>query len=132
MAVFACKEDYMSMKSRIDNYKGNKFNAWALIYNQCSAELKNKLEGMEGYDGAKNTNNVAKLLTMIRWYCCQFDLLSDEYKVIVAAIKNLFYFFQKVEQSNADYHEDFMVMLEAIEEYGGTGSMTHFPNMLKQ
>jgi hypothetical protein len=51
--------------------------------------------------------------------------------VIVVAIKNLFYFFQKVEQSNTDYHEDFMAMLEVIKEYGGTGSMTHFPNMLK-
>jgi hypothetical protein len=51
---------------------------------------------------------------------------------IVAAIKNLFYFFQKTEQSNADYHEDFMAMLKVIKEYGGVGSMTHFPNMLKQ
>ncbi len=50
----------------------------------------------------------------------------------MAAIKNLFYFFQKAEQSNADYHEDFTAMLEVIEEYGGTGSMTNFPNMLKQ
>ncbi len=39
---------------------------------------------------------------------------------------------QKAEQSNADYHEDFMAMLEVIEEYGGAGSMTHFPNMLKR
>ncbi len=51
---------------------------------------------------------------------------------IVAAIKNLFYFFQKTEQSNADYHKDFMAMLKVIEEYGGAGSMTHFPNMLKR
>jgi hypothetical protein len=50
---------------------------------------------------------------------------------IVAAIKNLFYFFQKTEQSNADYLEDFMAMHEVFEEYGGVGSMTHFPNMLK-
>jgi hypothetical protein len=52
--------------------------------------------------------------------------------VIVVAIKNLFYFFHKAEQSNAGYHEDFMAMLEVIKEYGGAGSMTHFPNMLKQ
>jgi hypothetical protein len=45
---------------------------------------------------------------------------------IVAAIFNLFNFFQKVEQSN------FMAILEVIAEYGGVGSMTHFPNMLKQ
>jgi hypothetical protein len=51
---------------------------------------------------------------------------------IVAAIKNLFCFFQNAEQSNADYHEDFTAMLKVIEEYGGMGLMTNFPNMLKQ
>jgi hypothetical protein len=75
---------------------------------------------------------VAKLLVMIRGYCCQFDLLSNEYMAIVAAINNLFYFFQKNNQLNANYHEDFITMLEVIEEYGGAGSMTHFPNMLKK
>ncbi len=94
-------------------------------------ELKNKLEGTQDYGTAKSGNDMAKLLTMIHGYCCQFDLLSDKYMAIVAAIKKLFYFFQKAEQSNADYHEDFTVMLKVIEEYGGTGSMTHFPNMLK-
>ncbi len=95
-------------------------------------ELKNKLEGTEGYDGAKRTNNMAKLLTMIRGYFCQFDLLSNMYMTIVAAIKNLFYFFQENDQSNANYHEDFMAMLEMIKEYGRTGSTMHFPNMLKK
>jgi hypothetical protein len=108
MAVFAWKEDYKSMKLRMDKYKGNESNAWALIYDQCSPELKNKLKGTEGYNGAKSTNDVAKLLIMIRGYCCQFDLLSNEYMAIVVAIKNLFYFFQKEEQSNVDYHKDFM------------------------
>jgi hypothetical protein len=69
----------------MDKYKGNESNTWALIYDQCSTELKNKLERTEGYDGAKSTNDVTKLLTMIRGYCCQFDLLSDEYMAIVAA-----------------------------------------------
>jgi hypothetical protein len=64
MAVFAWKEDYKSMKSRMDKYKDNESNAWALIYDQCSPKLRNKLEGTEGYNGAKSANNVAKLLTM--------------------------------------------------------------------
>ncbi len=54
MAVFAWKEDYRSMKSRMDRYKGNKSNAWALIYDQCSAELKNKLKRTQGYATAKS------------------------------------------------------------------------------
>jgi hypothetical protein len=61
MAVFLWKEDYKSVKSKMDRYKGNESNAWALIYNQCSAELKNKLEGTQGYDTAKSGNDVAKL-----------------------------------------------------------------------
>ncbi len=32
MAVFAWKEDSKSMKSRMDRYKGNESNVWALIY----------------------------------------------------------------------------------------------------
>jgi hypothetical protein len=51
---------------------------------------------------------------------------------IVAAIKHLFYFFQKGDQSRADYHKDLKAMLEVIEEYVGAGSLTHFPNLLKQ
>jgi hypothetical protein len=132
MAVFAWKEDYNSMKSRMDKYKGNNSNAWVLIYNQCSTKLKNKLEGRQGYDTAKSGKDVAKLLAMIHGYCCQFDLLSDKYMAIVAAVKHLFYFFQKAEQLNADYQENFMAMLKVFEEYGGAGLMTHFPNMLKQ
>ena len=45
MAVFAWKEDYKSMRARKDKYQDNESNAWALIYDQCSPELKNKLEG---------------------------------------------------------------------------------------
>ncbi len=65
MAVFAWKEDYKSMKSRMDKYRDNESNVWALIYNQCSPKLKNMLKATDGYSGAKSTKDVAKLLTMI-------------------------------------------------------------------
>ena len=134
MAVYAWKKDYKYMKSRMDKYKGNKLDAWALIYDQCLAELKNKLKGTQGYDTAKSAKKCGQTVDDDLWtcgYCCQFDLLSNEYMAIVAAIKNLFYFFQNADQSNADLHKDFMVMLEVIKEHGGTGLMTHFSNMLK-
>jgi hypothetical protein len=44
------EKDYKSMKSRMDKYKDNESNAWALIYNQCLPKLKNKLEGTERYN----------------------------------------------------------------------------------
>ncbi len=59
---------------------------------------------------------------MIRSYCCKFNTLNNEYMLIMGALKNLLYFFQKTTQSNADYHEDFIAMAEVIEEYGGGGS----------
>ena len=50
----------------------------------------------------------------------------------MVAIKILFYFFQKAEQSKADYFEEFMAKIQVIEKYGGMDLMTHSPNMLKQ
>jgi hypothetical protein len=60
MAVFAWKEDYKSMKSRMDEYRNNESNAWGLIDDQCLPELKNKLKGTDGYNGAKSTNNLGQ------------------------------------------------------------------------
>jgi hypothetical protein len=45
MAKFAWKEDYKGMKYQKDKYNDNKSNAWAIIYDQCSPELKKKLKG---------------------------------------------------------------------------------------
>jgi hypothetical protein len=54
---------------------------------------------------------VAKLLTTIQGYWCPFNLLSNKYMAIIAAITNLFIFFQKSDQPNAEDQEDFMAML---------------------
>jgi hypothetical protein len=132
MSKFTWKEEYKATLYRKEKYKENESNMWALIYDQCSPELKNKLEGTSGYDTSKMDNDVVALLMMIRSYCCQFDTLNDEYMLIVGAIKNLLYFFQKTTQANADYHEYFMAMVEVIEEYGGAGSLTYFPNIIKK
>jgi hypothetical protein len=51
---------------------------------------------------------------------------------LVRAFKNLLYFFQKPTQSNLDYHKDFLALVEVIEEYGGVGLLTRFPNMIKK
>jgi hypothetical protein len=132
MAKFAWKEDYNGMTHWKDKYNNNTFNAWALIHNQFSSELKNKLEGTDGYKKTKRNRDVIKLLTMIRGYCCQFDTLNDEYILIVKSTKNLFYFFQKAEQLNSDFCEDFMVLAKVIEKYAGAGSLTYFPNMIRK
>jgi hypothetical protein len=121
-----------SNQLRKEKYTKNESNAWTLIYDLCSPELKNKLEGTSGYDTSKMDNDVVALLMMIRSYCCQFNTLNDEYMLIVGSIKNLLYFFQKTMQVNVDYHKDFMVMVEVIEEYKGAGSLMFFPNMIKK
>jgi hypothetical protein len=87
MAVFAWKEDYKAMRVRKDGYRDNKSNAWALIYVQCSLELKNKLEGLERYEKANENNNLIQLLKMIHNYRCWFYTLNDEYMSIVCAFK---------------------------------------------
>jgi hypothetical protein len=127
MAKFTCKEDWKLMKSRKQKYEENEVNAWALVYNQCSNELRVKLEGTSGYELCKKENKVIVLLTMIRGHCCQFDALNNEYVDIVMAVKNLLYCFQKPAQSNSDYQEDFLAMVEVIKEYREQNCSPIFP-----
>ena len=103
-----------------------------MVYNQCSSKIKVKLDGTSGYEQSKNNNDVIALLTMIQGYCCRFNTLNNEYMGLVGAFKNLLYFFQKPAQSNSDYHKDFLALAKVIEEYGGAGSLTHFPSMIKK
>jgi hypothetical protein len=132
MAKFTWKEDWKLVNQRKIKYEENEANAWALVYNQCSHELRVKLEGTSGYEASKRDNNLISLLAMIRGYCCQFDALNDEYVAIGMAIKNLLYYFQKPSQTNSGYHQDILAMVETIEDYGGVGSLTYFPNMIKK
>jgi hypothetical protein len=54
MAVFAWKEDYKSMKSRIDKYRDNELNAWALIYyDQCLPNSRTSLMQLMGTVGPR-------------------------------------------------------------------------------
>jgi hypothetical protein len=132
MAKFMWKEDWKLVKTREQKYQESKANAWALVYNQFLSEMKVKLDGTSGYEKSKNDNDVIALLTMMQGYCCKFDALNNEYMGLVGAFKNLLYFFQKPMQSILDYHKDFLALIEIIEEYGGAGSLTHFPNMIKK
>jgi hypothetical protein len=55
------------MKTRMDKYKDNESNVWALIYDQCSPEVTlNKLKGTEGYEGAKGINGLVRILFRFR------------------------------------------------------------------
>jgi hypothetical protein len=95
-------------------------------------KMKVKLNGTSGYKQSNKDDDVITLLAMIQGYCCQIDALNDKYVGLVRAIKNLLYFFQNLMQSNSDYHKDFLALVEVTEEYGGAGSLTHFPNMIKK
>jgi hypothetical protein len=33
---------------------------------------------------------------------------------------------------NSEFHKDFLALVEVIEEYGGAGLLTHFPNMIRK
>ncbi len=44
MVLFTWKEDYKLMKSRMEKYKGNESNAWALIYIQNFARTEEQAQ----------------------------------------------------------------------------------------
>ncbi len=57
MTKFTWKEEYMATLYKKEKYTENELNTWALIYDQCSSELKNKLKGTSRYDASKKDND---------------------------------------------------------------------------
>jgi hypothetical protein len=61
MAKFMWKEDWKLIKTKEQKYQENEANTWALVYNQCSREMKVKLNGTSEYNKSKKDNDVIAL-----------------------------------------------------------------------
>ncbi len=53
MAMFGWKEDHKSMKSRMDKYKDNESNTWALIYDQACPNSRTSSRALMGTMGPR-------------------------------------------------------------------------------
>ncbi len=121
------KRDHTKAQDRKDKYDEGMKNAYAIIFHQCSPALKTELEGSDDFPAIHATQDVLKLLQMIKGMCCSFD----DMMAMVEAHKCLYMYFQKDGVDNQTYHREFMAHVETIETYGGRNTIGCVPSLIR-
>jgi hypothetical protein len=117
--LFMWQESYKTANERICQFTGNCERAWALVWGQCSQELKNKVKAAPGYATAWANHDVVALLLIIRGFCCSFEDERQGTWALQQAKKKAFCFIQCDGVSNTDYYDEFIAIVKGVESYGG-------------
>jgi hypothetical protein len=118
--LFMWQEDFKVANKKRITYNENKERAYALVWGQCSQELRNKIKGAADYAAASADQDVIRLLLIIRGFCCSFDDQRQGTWALQQAKKRVFLYVQDGQQSNAEYMENFLALVRVVETYGGT------------
>jgi hypothetical protein len=120
--IFMWEQDFKRTGDKIHQYEENCERAYALVWGQCSPELRNKLKSAPNYAAISGTQDVVQLLILIRGFCCAFDDQCQGTWSLQQAKKKAFLYVQKPGMANADYMEEFMAIIGVVETYGGNGA----------
>ena len=75
---------------------------FATVYDQCSQEVRDKLESSDGWDTVKNDQSLHQLILKIERICVGFDDHKQEIYDLVQAMKTLFLYTQTDKDSVED------------------------------
>jgi hypothetical protein len=117
--LFIWQEDYKTKKKNKEEYEENKQRAHALVWGQCSPELRNKVKAAANYGTVSADQDVVELLLLIRGFCCSFDDQRQGTWALQQAKKKAYLFVQREGMSNTDYMEEFLANISVVETYGG-------------
>ena len=75
----------------------------ATVYDQCSQELRDKLESSDGWETVQTDQSLHQLILKIERICVGFDDNKQEVYNLVQAMKTLFIYTQTEKESVEDY-----------------------------
>jgi hypothetical protein len=105
---------------------------YIIVYNQCSATLKNDLKSTDIFSLIRQNQDVLGLICLIQGPCCSYDAKIQSIMAFMASHKCLYTHYQKDRVDNHNYHHEFMAHVETIETYGGLGAIGIVPTFLEK
>jgi hypothetical protein len=93
---------------------------YATVYDQCSQEVKDKLEGMGDWEITKRDQSLHDLINKIKRICIGFDNHKQEIFNLVQALKTLFLYLQSNKETVEQYGRNFCTFWETVEAFGGS------------
>jgi hypothetical protein len=85
------------------------------VYDQCSQEVKDKLEGTDDWATTQKEQSLHNLINKIERICVGFD----DHKQEVQALKTLFLYSQNDKETVKQYGQNFHALWETVETFGG-------------
>ncbi len=80
---------------------------YATVYNQCSQEVRYKLEATDNWEQTQREQSLHELIKKIERICIGFDDHKQEVCNLVQALKTLFLFTQGEKDSVDEYRQNF-------------------------
>ncbi len=90
------------------------------VYNQCSQEVKDKLEAANDWERIQQEQSLHKLIQKVEQICVGFDDHKQEVFNLVQALKTLFLYTQGEKQGVDKYARNFRSLWDTVEAFGGS------------
>jgi hypothetical protein len=104
---------------------------YATVYDQCSQEVKDKLEGTNDWERIQQDQSLHKLIQKVERICVGFNDHKQEVFNLVQALKTLFLYTQGEKDGVDQYGRNFRSLWDTVKAFGGLpGLHKRLVNML--
>jgi hypothetical protein len=104
-------------KAKLDNALKKGF---ATVYDQCSLEVRDKLEVRDEWDRVQREQSLHDLISKIERICVGFDDHKQQVFNLVQVLKTLFLYAQTEKESIDKYTHNFKSLWDTVEAFGGS------------
>ena len=93
---------------------------YATVYDQCSQEVKDKLEATDNWESIQRDQSLHDLVNKIERICVGFDNHKQEVFNLIQALKTLFLYSQSNKETVEQYSWNFRMLWETVEAFRGS------------
>ena len=100
--------------------RGAQKSVFSILYDQCSEEVKNKLQAEQGWDDVERDQSTHLLITRIRRICTGFEEHKQGTYNLVQSMRRLFLHVQGNNDSVSDFVRHFKGLWSTAEAFGAS------------
>jgi hypothetical protein len=113
-------EEIKSMVKRQQKLRESLMNGFATVYEQCSREVKEKLENNKNWEAIQREQCLHSMIQKIKCICVGFDNHKQDVFNMVQVLKVLFLYTQLEKESVEEYGKNLKSLWDTVEAFGGS------------
>jgi hypothetical protein len=113
-------EDVKTIAKRRLKLSDSLKNGFATVFDQCSQEVKDKLESSEDWEETQKNQLLHELISKIKRICVGFEDHKQEVFNLIQALKMLFLYSQSNRKTVEQYGWNSCTLWDTVEAFGGS------------